>query len=772
MEATPVDLAGDPSEPVGFWEEADPKHVEPMGLWDAWWSGAIRGSRRAAFWISPFVAMMLLPGLALIHFGLGTGHGFGLPNLVLESLEVLAAVGATGAVIGGILGGLAAARAGSDHSKPAPGWWAALNRPVTIGPMKRTDSPEGATTPSGFRPSVMAPAWFGAQGTFWIIAGISEFIIALMAIVKSLGLAGALRMNENEIGKMPHPALLAVAMVGVSAMYALVLGAPAGFMVGVLRWGWWRLKGRPDWSRQARRTAWFRRSREPRMTGARASKRRFLRPAPFLLGLLVQLIMVGSVGLGVYAAWRVHQRLEEAMAVAEIDDPSWRLDDLMARRERVPYTENAAVVVAEALELIPRKWPPLAPPNSRSPQTPEEELGAAFSRLGSMPENLGLNEATARAIEAEVDRLREAIQIARTLVHHDRGRHELIIGPTVIDTQLPETQATRNAARLLTLDSALRADRGDLDGALESCRASVVAGRSIGDEPFMISQLVRIAIGSYTMQATRRVLGQGEPSDAALARIQSLILDERDQPLLLYAVRGERAQMDELIRRIRDGEVPIEALSNESWRPDGSDSRFTVAPWARLSFDYQRALELELMNDAVSIAEAPPEERPAMWQAWDQRIRSIRQQWHSSVTSVLPMLMTPALMAGGLAHARYQAELGAMAILLAAERHRRRNGAWPALVAAIDASILPDPPLDPFTGQPYHVEHRDGRLFVYSVGPNLRDEHGDYNVRKWGTRNSDQDDVGAIGWDVELRGLVEVDEEDVNEGDPPVRRSG
>lgn len=455
------------------------------------------------------------------------------------------------------------------------------------------------------------------------------------------------------------------------------------------------------------------------------------------------------------------------MAVAEIDDPSWRLDDLLAHREPVPYTENAAVVVAEMLEMIPRKWPPLAPPNGRPPQTPEEELGAAFARLGSMPENLRLDEATARAIEAEVDRLREAIQIARTLVHYDHGRHELMIGPTVIDTQLLETQATRKAARLLTLDSALRADRGDLDGALESCRASVVAGRSIGDEPFMISQLVRIAIASYTMQATRRVLGQGQPSDVALARLQSLILDERDQPLLLYAVRGERAQMDELIRRIAEGEVPIEALGNERWEPDGS--RFTLAPWARLNFDYQRALELELMNDAVSIAEAPPEERPAMWQAWDQRIRSIRQQWHSSVTSVLPMQMTPALMAGEMAHARCQAELGAMAILLAAERHRQRTGAWPASVAAIDASLLPDPPLDPFTGQPYRIEHRDGRLFVYSLGPNLRDEHGDYNYRKWGRDFADQDDVGAIGWDVELRGLVEVDEEDVNEGDPAAR---
>ncbi|MHB1560257.1 MAG: hypothetical protein ACYC61_22630, partial [Isosphaeraceae bacterium] len=94
MEDTVLGSPAEPGEPVGFWEEAQPKHVEPMGLWDGWWSGAIRGARVAAFLISPFVALMLLPGLALLHFGLGTGHGFGIPNLVLESFEVLAAVGA------------------------------------------------------------------------------------------------------------------------------------------------------------------------------------------------------------------------------------------------------------------------------------------------------------------------------------------------------------------------------------------------------------------------------------------------------------------------------------------------------------------------------------------------------------------------------------------------------------------------------------------------------------------------------------------------------
>ena len=109
---------------------------------------------------------------------------------------------------------------------------------------------------------------------------------------------------------------------------------------------------------------------------------------------------------------------------------------------------------------------------------------------------------------------------------HPRGRHELQLGPAVIDTLLPATQAARCVARLLQADAAIRAHDGDVDGAIDSCRALLNTGRSIGDEPFLISQLVRIAIGRTATIAARRVLGQGEPSDASLARLQALILDE------------------------------------------------------------------------------------------------------------------------------------------------------------------------------------------------------------------------------------------------------
>lgn len=47
------------------------------------------------------------------------------------------------------------------------------------------------------------------------------------------------------------------------------------------------------------------------------------------------------------------------------------------------------------------------------------------------------------------------------------------------------------------------------------------------------------------------------------------------------------------------------------------------------------------------------------------------------------------------------------------------------------------------------IEHRNGRLFIYSIGPNLQDEHGDYDPKEYKTGRFD--DVGAVGRDVKLR---------------------
>jgi hypothetical protein len=338
-------------------------------------------------------------------------------------------------------------------------------------------------------------------------------------------------------------------------------------------------------------------------------------------------------------------------------------------------------------------------------------------------------------------------------------------GPTLIDTPLQETQAARVVARLLAADAAMRAHDGDLDGALDSCRAILNTARSIGDEPFVISQLVRVAIGSLAMKSTRRVLGQGEPSDAALLRLIASIVNELDEPLLLYGMKGERATLTELIRRLGTGEVSISALGDvrTPMQPDAFGTK--VAPWGRFWYDNQRAAALEWLNEAVAIARRPVPERPALWDAWQGEYDRVRSSRLTVFTEMLPLLLMPPVGAANSAFSRYHGELGSMVILLAAERKRRKTGTWPASIEGIEQEFLPRPPVDPFSGQAFRMEHRDGQVLIYSIGPNHEDEYGAYDPKMW--RNGRLDDVGAIGWDVNLRRQPAPQKDEEPTSDPP-----
>jgi hypothetical protein len=466
---------------------------------------------------------------------------------------------------------------------------------------------------------------------------------------------------------------------------------------------------------------------------------------------LVLLATVAGFGTGVYLGKMVDARLDAAISAADRDDPFWRWDDLLDHREVVPDDENSAFVVAEALESVPEGWPVPRATIPGRPSPPPSEAAKAIDRLAEMPENVRLDDASAGAIHDELDKYREAIEIARTVADYRRSRHELVPGPLLIDTLLPETQASRTAARLLAADAAMRAHDGDIDGALDSCRAIIGVGRSIGDEPFLISQLVRAAIGTVAKNTARRILAQGEPSNAHLGRLQALLLDERTQPLFAIGMGGERAGLDELIRRIGTGEIAMDTLGRDVSKADLGTLRGVVFPWGKLMYDNQRAVALEWMNEAVRISRQPVAARQPLWKTWDANIVRVRNtRFASTITSTLPVFMTPATSNADRAQGRYQAALGAATILLAAERHRRKAGDWPKSIAAIDPAILPSPPLDPYTGEAYVVERRDGQFLIHSVGPNGRDDHGVPTDWKRMVKDG-ADDIGTGAWDVPLR---------------------
>ena len=298
-------------------------------------------------------------------------------------------------------------------------------------------------------------------------------------------------------------------------------------------------------------------SGQPETPAVRPRRRRWR----YVVALLALVVLIG---IGVYVYLTISPERELQAAIAETDhlDPRWRLEDIEADRAVVPEAENSGTVAIAAKQLLPKNWPFWDAPPPPSPQDPpdagpkRQALQKSFSDLEPQRQ---LNDEQTTALRTEMTRAAGALAEARKLADLTEGHYPISYKPDWISTLLPHAQDPREIAALLSNDALLRAQDRDPDGALASCRGALNAGRSIGDEPVLISQLVRIACRGIATHQVERVLAQGEPSEHALRQCQELLEKEAPEPLLLIAGRGERAGLDRLMETIQSGKTKISA---------------------------------------------------------------------------------------------------------------------------------------------------------------------------------------------------------------------
>ena len=177
------------------------------------------------------------------------------------------------------------------------------------------------------------------------------------------------------------------------------------------------------------------------------------------------------------------------------------------------------------------------------------------------------------------------------------------------DNPYPCSQEAHSIGKLLGHDIDLRAQEGDADDALISCRALVNAGRAIGDEPQFWSQLVRWTLQLHAIQKMERTLAQGEPTEETLEALQRLLADEDRHPGTLIALRGERAGADLVLESLQkgtdlSGSIFQRQRGNATIAPLPHDEELRLI--ASGSLKGQRAALLRAYTELVEAAKLPP----------------------------------------------------------------------------------------------------------------------------------------------------------------------
>src|SRR5713101_3650682 len=245
----------------------------------------------------------------------------------------------------------------------------------------------------------------------------------------------------------------------------------------------------------------------------------------------LRILIVAALGLatvyGVYLfTWLTTNR--EEIAEADRLDPGWRLEEMERKRQVISDEENGALVVLTSSKL----WRG----QERAASQKFWAQGGIEESIIELPPQLQLNAKQQAALKEELERLGPTLQEARKLLLLFNGRFPTS-GSREDGSAAAACQESRRIANLLNLDSILQAQDNQPDDALATALRVLNAGRSIGDEPYTISQLVRMGCEGLAVRNLERVLAQGEPEND-LESAQQLVENEARQPLLLMGVRG------------------------------------------------------------------------------------------------------------------------------------------------------------------------------------------------------------------------------------------
>lgn len=302
------------------------------------------------------------------------------------------------------------------------------------------------------------------------------------------------------------------------------------------------------------------------------------------------------------------------------------------------------------------------------------------------------------AEQEEVEAFLESQQMLLADLHDATGEPEPVYFPVAFDsfeTLLPHVQSTRAAARLLLLEHHAAVHAGQGDRAAQSLRSLFGLAETLRGEPFMISQLVRIAIHGMASGALQRSVEQDVLDEEALADLLGR-LDAFDDYQTLYrtAIAGERAAALPVYResplfvvgsRSRDALVALEYYARMEAIADEEDLAAFVHSSAQLN---------EQM--VAEFAEAGP-----------------LQQFETMMSRML----LPASDAFVRAFARQvmQNHLAKLGIGLRLYRHR--FGEWPQQLDDLSKVGLNPAELVPLGGKPYGYRVEEGTAILWSFNP-------------------------------------------------------
>lgn len=296
----------------------------------------------------------------------------------------------------------------------------------------------------------------------------------------------------------------------------------------------------------------------------------------------------------------------------------------------------------------------------------------------------------------------------------------------------------KSCVQVLQLRAIAELQNGEGEKAVEDVKLMLRLDDSLRTEPYLISDLVRIAMTSITLQPVYEGLAKHQWTDAQLAELEQALAKLDFLKDFQFVERGDGMggiAMFDYFRRHRGEFVRLLfeearfkyqiANKNSAWAEVGNVAGIISVYLMPAGWFYQNKLALAQMHQRWDSRMMDAEQRLVfpgiIEQAGGSSVATLRAKpWNLFEGDIWPAISATARRT-----ARIQVEVDLAQTACALERYRLAHGEYPEKLGALAPLHIKRVPHDIFGGKPLHYRRAaDGKFVLYSIGWNEKDDGG------------------------------------------------
>lgn len=295
---------------------------------------------------------------------------------------------------------------------------------------------------------------------------------------------------------------------------------------------------------------------------------------------------------------------------------------------------------------------------------------------------------------------------------------------------LPHLATIKGINGVVRLRTLARLKAGRKDEALRDLQFTLRLAESVREEPFLISQLVRISMLQGAIQPVWEGCMRHEWTSEQLTMLQDHLASIQLLKDYGRVMRSERAFGNAALDLMRTGKLRLTDLGGPEV---GSSSgpidhlRPLIGGWWRQNQIVINRLHQERtipLIDATKHRVFVPQARES---------ENIPELQSAHIYNVLARLLLPAVMKTATKFAHAQTALDLATVACALERHRLATGEYPAQLDLLVPKFIEKLPADIINGEMLKYRREaDGSFALWSVGWNETDDQGEAGLNKTG----------------------------------------